>query len=1059
VAFKVETSDYSTATTTVGPALDAVMTAPSGGGGAPPFLALLQANANFAAVTGVARYAPVTYLAPPPSPPPPPPLCGNGVLDPGETCDEGFGPRFGRPQSAACDSSCQFDALYACADWTATNCTCSNPAGVFAVAEITPENGAAAGGCAQTPCDLYPDRCLAAGAGCVEGSWRTGCIACKVGYYRSGGRCKVCGDNTAASAAVVAFFTVVAGLVGYRAAQILDNTSTALIKGVVSTMQYVSINVDVNIRWPDEIVAIGRWFSSVNLNIDIIAPECVSGNFNWYYIFWTGAVVVPATLVVILTLRQQYLRRAYVRTVVSIDNDDEGYFIHRRRAYLSCVVFGRRGERKLFHSPDGGLVVAELQRQYKKRVAVRTFGVLALTVMYLPIVRLCLQSYECVHHGDGYVLTHDTDLPCDAPFHRVTQAVASLILLVVGLGVPFAVLFRVRAIRVNRALDGARELTSWGALYDIYRRPIDVDDAEGRDASLASDDTKQLAKDSHAEATHASAPTRFDRVSALLAVHYLTVELLQKFVVVVCTSPRSADVAAGLLVVVYAVFAAYVHVTQPWRAITLKVCGYVVPNALNRIETLAFALQSVVVVVPWAMNGAASGAATGLLTSIICVLLFVRAALFVSERLSFLRERSTDAGVANDPVEARRRASERMLKLALKGDETRVFALKAKLVRTRNRTKARYEATRDAIVLRATSGQGNRAMLSLAKRMMESSKKLDPGEASRVDVETRVSNVLQTLDTHRVVESEDSRASDSLELTRLIAAHQRATHELVKMAQEYADAERVPELLRVAEEINGLKHAVSTLPNELGARESDALMTMLASDACLGAIHRAVVGGDATAFADALVLAGEETAKFEDWCERESDKLAATLDDNDSIAIEKDMLRAAQTALATRSSSTTTRARGFVDAWKSLATDFSTNKWNAAVSAVRKHNDELARASLVNDFDATERAFNAAHDEVEAFVSWCEASKAVFANGLMIDSKGNATTTKVSANSGVVDIATHAIACLDTRAARAKDTNAGIRRVAETGAEDSSSKTTSRRRPRGRFSNNDALHA
>jgi len=113
-----------------------------------------------------------------------------------------------------------------------------------------------------------------------------------------------------------------------------------------------------------------------------------------------------------------------------------------------------------------------------------------------------------------------------------------------------------------------------------------------------------------------------------------------------------------------------------------------------------------------------------------------------------------------------------------------------------------------------------------------------------------------------------------------------------------------------------------------------------------------------------------QTAKFEDWCERESDKLAATLDDNDSIAIEKDMLRAAQIALATRSSSTTTRARGFVDAWKSLATDFSTNKWNAAVSAVRNHNDELARVSLVNDFDATERAFNAAHDEVEAFMSW-----------------------------------------------------------------------------------------
>ena len=90
------------------------------------------------------------------------------------------------------------------------------------------------------------------------------------------------GTTVVASAAVVVFVTVVAGLVGYRAAQILDNTSTALIKGIISSMQYVSINVDVNIRWPAEMVAIGRWFSSINLNIDIIAPECVSGSFNWY---------------------------------------------------------------------------------------------------------------------------------------------------------------------------------------------------------------------------------------------------------------------------------------------------------------------------------------------------------------------------------------------------------------------------------------------------------------------------------------------------------------------------------------------------------------------------------------------------------------------------------------------------------------------------------------------------------------------------------------------------------------------------------------------------------
>ena len=158
-------------------------------------------------------------------------------------------------------------------------------------------------------------------------------------------------------------------------------------------------------------------------------------------------------------------------------------------------------------------------------------------------------------------------------------------------------------------------------------------------------------------------PTRFERFGALLAVHYLTVELLQKFIVVVCTSPRAPDVAAALLVCVYAIFAAFVYWTQPWRVITLNVCGYTVKNAFNRVEVLALALQSVLVVLPWAMNGAASAAATALLTLLICGLLFVRMALFVSERLSFLRERKISLE-GEDAEVARKQTSSRMLALA-----------------------------------------------------------------------------------------------------------------------------------------------------------------------------------------------------------------------------------------------------------------------------------------------------------------------------------------------------------------------------------------------------------
>lgn len=1076
VAFKVETLDISSATTSIGPALDALMASASSGA-APPLLALLQADANLSSVTGVEAYVPVVYLAPPPSPPPPPPLCGNGALDPGETCDEGFGPGLNQTQRAACDSTCQFDSLYTCSDWTATNCTCSNAAGVFAVEEATEENGAAAGGCAQTRCVAYPNRCLANGAGCVEGSWKTGCIACKLGYYRSGSRCKLCGDNTAASAAVVAVVTVVAGLVGYRAAQILDNTSTALIKGIVSSMQYISINVDVDVKWPDQIVAIGRWFASINFNLDIIAPECVSGSFNWYYIFWIGAVIVPVTLALLLVARQILLKRAYVRTVISIDGDETGYFIRRRSTFT-------RRELKRFHSLDGSLVIAELQRQYQNRVAVRTFAVLALTVMYLPVVRLCLQSYECIYHGDGYVLEHDTDLACDAPLHRVTQAVASLILLFVGLGTPALVLLRVRQLRLKQTLDGARELTSWGALYDIYRRPIDDVDEDGVDkvesGATATDGVesgdRSATLDRVESLAQAVVPTRFERFGALLAVHYLTVELLQKFIVVVCTSPRAPDVAAALLVCVYAIFAAFVYWTQPWRVITLNVCGYTVKNAFNRVEVLALALQSVLVVLPWAMNGAASAAATALLTLLICGLLFVRMALFVSERLSFLRERKISLE-GEDAEVARKQTSSRMLALAMDGDETRLFALRAKVMKTRSRLKARYESTRDAIMHRALAGQGSRAMLTLAKDMMNNAKKLDPMPAPKGTAGTRIRAALKLLDEGAVDFADgkaDTRdqASASLELTRMISAHQRALHELMLCAKEYAEAECVPELLRVANEINKVRNSVKALPNKLGEREAADLMLLLSGDSCLGALHRAVAAGDAEVFVGALVTAGGATLKFETWCATESAKLAASAagvlhdDDDEPSEIESGILRVAQTALATRSMSTTERVRSFIDAWQSLAKEFSTNKWNASIDAVAGYNEELVRATIANDFEATERAFNATHDEVDAFIAWCDACRIHLAKDLGSQTSAHATGQEVtvSSSAGVIEIASLALRTLVKYRDDAKDPNVGIRRIASSGNSNRGSKVErGGRRARGRKARNlgadDALHS
>ena len=1054
VAFKIEVSDYSTATTVIGPMLDELMSIPSTGS-APPLLELLQADPNLSTVLGVTAYTPAIYLAPPPPPPPPPPLCGNGALDPGESCDEGFGSGLNGSDRAACDATCQFDALYACTDWTAATCTCSNPVGVFAVKEATETNGADDGGCAQTSCTLYPDRCLPNGAGCVEGSWRTACVACEIGYYRSGAFCKKCGDNTAASAAVVVFVTVIAGLVGYRAAQVLDNTSTALIKGIVSSMQYVSINVDVNIRWPDEMVAIGRWFSSVNLNIDIIAPECISGSFNWYYIFWVGAVIFPATIALILVIREIYLRRAYVQTVITIDGDDSGYFIRAKTLFTGRDV-------KCHHSPDGMLVIAELQRQYQKRVAVRKFAVLLLTVIYLPIVRLCLQSYDCIYHGDGYVLEHDVDLSCEAPIHRATQFMASLILLVVGMGVPVMVLLKVRSIRMHGDLDGARELTSWGALYDIYRRPSDEEEDEEQKISVQNtttmdepfkknveDDTSPAATIKRSESRAQKHPsTKLDRLGAFLAVHYLTVELAQKFIVVACTSPRAANAAAGLLVVVYASFAAFVYFTQPWRGITLSVLWFVIPNALNRVEVLSLISQSVLVIITWSMNGAAATAAAGLLTTIVVLLLLTRTALFVSERLSFMRESKVRMH-DDDPETARRRRSDRMLALAMEGDEMRLRAFHSKNVKSRNQRKARYESTRDAIMVRAMAGQGNRAMLELARKMMGSAKQLDPTSPPSGTARTHVGAALKSLDNTLDNGDKDvSGAQDtsvSLELTRMLSAHQMTIRNLTKLAREYADAECVHELLHIANQINKLKSASHTLPNRLGEREADELMSTLSGKACLEALHRAIADGDADAFVAALITAGTTTTNFEMWCATESAKFVTTVNNGKSDDAEEDILRIAQSALAARSAATTLRVRGFIHAWNTLGVDFAKRAWNNAVVAVRAHNEEMAHATAKNDFDATENAFTAVHAEVETFVSWCKKSKSRVEDALIVITSSS-TQPNVSKNSGVAEVAMIALGELERCGNIAEDSKTGIRRIAATAKSEQTATGTRRKR-------------
>ena len=467
--------------------------------------------------------------APPPSPPAPPPLCGNGVFDADnpdgedEQCDQGFGVGVDLPEIWGCVTKCTIREGWVCngkyfdanevelgIDYGVFNddpagpaqCNCSNPAGTYATSQnVTTVEEACLffPGTNVFPTCIYPERCLANGGGCVEGSEGAQCKTCSIGYYKSGNSCEKCGDNTLMNIALGSIFVAVFGVAAFKTAEKLGNTAISIIKNMLNSLQFFSISFSVDIEWPDFIVKVGEWFKAFNFNIEFVAPECVAeGGISWATVFWSGTIVFPGALGLFLYLQDKRAMRNYAKTVSNIhsetiiqdDGETNNYWIEQPW-FLGC--FGKRV--RWYESHGGEKIVAQLQKQYRSRASLKSFAVLCMTVMYLPVVRLCLQAYDCTETTEGIILDHDAKIFCTDPEHIVAQTAASVILGVVGIGMPMVIVWRVRAIRISGKLDDAQTIDIYGALYDVYRRP---------DLTLTDKlEIAQTAKDLQRQASHA----------------------------------------------------------------------------------------------------------------------------------------------------------------------------------------------------------------------------------------------------------------------------------------------------------------------------------------------------------------------------------------------------------------------------------------------------------------------------------------------------------------------------------------------------------------------------
>ena len=389
------------------------------------------------------------------------------------------------------------------------NCTCGNEEGTYALRDVD--------SCAPTPC-AYPARCLANGLGCMPGAGGNACDACltaqdiidqgrtdlnPAGYYKTGDVCTVCPATSAAQLFGAAAVVVVMAFFGFKASQLMGAQATNNLKKIVESLQFFSLSLNMDIEWPGPVLNIGKYLEALTFSVDFLRPECVATGLNWFNIFISSVFIVPVFIFSLLFVSDLWAKRRYTATLCGIDSETRAdgrsiFWIEKHTLF---------GKKKKFKSEGGDKIVKELQRQYRFRATLRTFGVLSMTVLYLPIVRMCLQSYDCIELDgvDGLRLEHDIDIECTGRRHTVVQAFAAVMLAFVGIGIPVFVVLQINKIFKSGKLEDPQTLDSYGAFYDIYRR-----DEFTREHKLSIAKVRRAVRESSMQRRDSYATNRFD---------------------------------------------------------------------------------------------------------------------------------------------------------------------------------------------------------------------------------------------------------------------------------------------------------------------------------------------------------------------------------------------------------------------------------------------------------------------------------------------------------------------------------------------------------------------
>jgi len=207
-----------------------------------------------------------------------------------------------------------------------------------------------------------PEACLADNV-CAEPYRSTApyyrCSTCNLGFYRRNGECVKCPDSPYAVIIGFVALVVVAGVVAY----VLNKRkiNIAFISIGIDYFQVLAIFAQSRVAWPAAIKELFHILSAFNLNIEIVAPECIVPDVSFKQ-KWIFVMLLPVCLGALFVV------------------------VHLAMLFYKAVVKGRRGNL----SNHSGTMIAG--------------GLALFYILYLYLTRTILEVFNCAPTAppDGY---------------------------------------------------------------------------------------------------------------------------------------------------------------------------------------------------------------------------------------------------------------------------------------------------------------------------------------------------------------------------------------------------------------------------------------------------------------------------------------------------------------------------------------------------------------------------------------------------------------------------------------------------------------------------------